>query len=130
MNLNLRRSSFAQLKKLGFKNHPDATTSYVVDDVEGLVIDAVVREDRVIRCTLKSLTNSFTPGLFQYVCSYCASMTKGTIWIEIDAPAEAGLLEAIDKSTLKQAITKTVTKDQPPVKFYRISFDYSPLLKN
>ena len=114
------KNSVMLLRKLGFKMMP-APLDYAVDSIEGVAI--YHRDDSAISFTLKSLTNSFTPGLFQFVCASCATLGKGSAKLNVDEGAIAGLLDAINNSELKKAIT-AMKYTQVAAK---IEFDYDQL---
>ena len=90
------------LKKLGFHGLP---LDYALSETEGVVLYYV--ELNHLTFEMKTLTNSFTPGLFQYVCAACATLGKGDAAILIPSETEASFNHVFDESALKQAATGT-----------------------
>lgn len=89
-----------QLKKLGFSG---PALDHAANETEGVIVHTF--GPTWVWFVFKSKTNSFTQGLFQFVCARAAALGKGRVYLECDQPAEAGLLAAIQASAMLQYIT-------------------------
>lgn len=110
--------AYILLRKLGFALAP---LDYAVDKVEGVALYRVDQD--YLHFVLKSRTNMFTPGLFQHVCVACATMGKGTVRIDIEVGAEAGLEAVVRASEFGKYVTH-VQKHEYAYAF-SYTFDYT-----
>lgn len=95
------------LKKLGLTVHP---LDYVLHETEGAALYFLEKDSMTFR--LKTLTNQFTPGLFQYICAACATMGMGTLTLEVDEPALGSLMQVFQESELRK-VAYSLQADQP-----------------
>jgi hypothetical protein len=96
------------LKRLGFHAHP---LDYALSEAEGVVLYFLEADQLTFE--MKTLTNSFTPGLFQYICAACATMGKGEVTIIFPAAAHASFNQVYDESSLKRATDHARSRFQP-----------------
>jgi hypothetical protein len=115
-----------QLKKLGFTG---PVIDHAVDDNEGVIVHTF--GVTWVWFLFKSRTNQFTPRLFQFVCARAAALGEGSVYLECDAPAEAGLLAALKDSVLEQAIVARVPPNYTSygTVVYEVIINYTSLLK-
>lgn len=109
------------LRKLKLHPHP---IDYVLSEDEGAVL--YFRSPTSLSFQLKTLTNSFTPGLFQYICAACATMGAGRLVLDIDVIAQAGLDDAFNSSELKKACVDELSYEKHTqfILFATVNFNY------